>query len=226
MNAQSVGGLNPEASRLFRVHKTCWKMLRKRGYNVDDSYINMTTEDFSREFGDIPARERLTILVQKLDDPEDQLYVFFPEGDKTVGPNGNIEKGSEKIGVSHLKLFYQKMQTENVRRAIIVTRNNLTPFARTLIKEVTLRGYRMEYFRETELLVDITEHKLVPEHIILTQQQKQELLDRYRLKPSQLPRIQSTDPVARYLGLKTHQVVKIIRPSETAGRYITYRICY
>jgi DNA-directed RNA polymerases I, II, and III subunit RPABC1 len=243
MNAQTVGNLNPEASKLFRIQRTCWKMLKKRGYNVDDSHINMTTEEFQREFGDNPARESLTILVQKVDDPEEQLYVFFPEGDKS----GDKLFSAEKIGVTHLKLFYARMKNENVRRAIVIVRNNLTPIAKQMIKEVTLRGknssiinfndgkvtarlcmhlgYRMEYFREMELLVDITEHKLVPEHIVLSQQQKQELLDRYRLKPSQLPRIQVTDAVARYLGLKPHQVVKIIRPSETAGRYITYRIC-
>ena len=58
---------------------------------------------------------------------------------------------------------------------------------------------------------------------MLCDKEKRLLLDRYKLKVQQLPRLQKGAPVAKFFGLELGDVVKIIRPSETAGRYTTYR---
>ena len=73
-------------------------------------------------------------------------------------------------------------------------------------------------------MVNITHHKLVPKHVVLTVNEKKRLLEKYKLRDSQLPRMQVTDPVSRYFGLNKGQVCKIIRNSETAGRYVAYRV--
>jgi DNA-directed RNA polymerase I, II, and III subunit RPABC1 len=104
----------------------------------------------------------------------------------------------------------------------MVVRSPITTIMRRVIHE--MKEIVIELFKEDELLVNITKHVLVPLHQILSNDEKQLLLDRYKLKEHQLPRIQCDDPVARFYGAVPGQVIKITRRSESAGRYIIYRL--
>ena len=125
------------------------------------------------------------------------------------------------IGIKQMRTFAQHINQHNFHTGILVTQASITPAALKIVP-VVLPSV-IETFQEQDLLVNITHHELVPKHVLLSAEEKRRLLERYRLKESQLPRIQTGDPVARYLGLRRGQVVKIIRKSETAGRYASYR---
>ena len=85
-----------------------------------------------------------------------------------------------------------------------------SPLARKEEKDCFIQ---LEIFTLDDLQVNITHHKLVPTHEVLTFEQKQELLDKYRISDHQLPKIYKTDPVARYFGVSHGEVMKITRES-------------
>lgn len=204
------GSALDNATRLFRVRKTCLEMLNDRGYLIGQDDLEETRDTFTQKFSEEPKRDDLTLLAPKQEDPTDQMFVFFPNEDK--------------VGVKTVKTYAERMKSEGVTRALMVVQANLTPFAKQAVGEMHSK-YHMEVFQELELLINITRHVLVPKHMLLDAAEKKTLLDRYKVRDTQLPRIQHSDPVARYYGMQRGQVVRIVRPSETAGRYVTYRLC-
>lgn len=204
--------------RLWRAFRTVKEMVRDRGYFITQEDIDLSLEDFKAKYCDSmgnPQRKMMSFQAN----PTEEAIVKFPE----LGSMWVEFCDEESVGVKTMKNFVIHIQEKNYQTGIFVYRTNVTPSAMKLVPSIP--PATIETFHEASLVVNITHHELVPKHIRLNTDEKQELLRRYRLKESQLPRIQRADPVALYLGLKRGEVVKIIRKSETSGRYASYRIC-
>jgi DNA-directed RNA polymerase I, II, and III subunit RPABC1 len=176
--------------------KVILNMLKKRKYVIEDEeeFISSTEEEF---------------LTHKIDDPDHKIFVFFP-------------KVSAKVGVFTIRQYIKEMQENDVNQAIIVVKDAITAFAKQVFVEA--KPLVIECFKENELLIDKLEHVLVPTHVLLDEEEKKELLKIYKSKEGQLPKMLSSDPIARYFGAKKGQVFKITRASESSGNYIYYRI--
>lgn len=72
--------------------------------------------------------------------------------------------------------------------------------------------------------INILKHELVPKHTIMKDEEIKELLEKYKINLSQLPKTIATDPVVKALNAKEGDVLKIIRKSHTAGISEYYRI--
>jgi DNA-directed RNA polymerase I, II, and III subunit RPABC1 len=220
--------VNSDCSRLFRAHRTCCEMLRDRGYaliraNIVDGNDNVQSEPgrephgayesldaFCAAYGNQTVeREHLTLLARRVEPPHDRIFVFFASD-----PN---------VGVKPIRTYQERMTEQKMRRAILVVQESVTPFAKKELASIAPQ-FVIEVFTERELLFNKTHSDLVPPHTLLTKAEKEQLLADWKVKEAQLPRINQSDPIARYYGYRRGQVCKIVRRSETAGRYVTYRI--
>ena len=72
--------------------------------------------------------------------------------------------------------------------------------------------------------LDIAEHKLVPLHEIISEEERKEVLEKYKITPDQLPKILNTDPVSISISAQPGQIIKVIRKSHTAIEAVAYRL--
>ncbi|XP_041441133.1 DNA-directed RNA polymerases I, II, and III subunit RPABC1 isoform X2 [Xenopus laevis] len=140
-----------ETYRLWKIRKTIMQLCHDRGYLVTQDELDQTLDEFKAQFGDKPSEGRprrtdLTVLVAHNDDPTDQMFVFFPE--------------EPKVGIKTIKMYCQRMQEENITRALIVVQQGMTPSAKQSLVDMAPK-YILEQFLQQELLINITEHELI-----------------------------------------------------------------
>ncbi len=122
------------------------------------------------------------------------------------------------VGVQFVNEVKKVMKSEGAERGIIITSGRFTQAAKSHSRK---RG--IELIPRIFPSFNIFEHVLVPKHEIVQQEERQQVLNEYRVQPYQLPRLKASDPAVKAIGAKPGDIVRITRDSPTAGKYVSYR---
>ncbi len=126
--------------------------------------------------------------------------------------------GVEMIGIRYINLLSKKVESLGLDGGIIISTGKYTYSARS-----NARKKGVEIIPPNFPSFNIFEHYLVPKHEILSPEEKEAVLKKYRVEPYQLPLLRTSDPVAKVIGARAGDLVKITRKSPTAGEYVSYR---
>lgn len=85
----------------------------------------------------------------------------------------------------------------------------------------------VQLFKVNELLVDVSQHVMVPKHEPVRDEATiLQIMRLYKVNNRHnFPLIMTNDRMARHLALRHGELVRITRPSPSAGTYMFYRCC-
>ncbi len=205
-------------SSICKSRKVILDLMKRLDYNVDD-YSNFSTDEINTKFINL----QLDMLIEK----------------NEVNP---VTQRKNKV---YIRYYLAKSITENEIRNLIA---DLFEITQTLTKEDTLYIISenepnatllalLKHIWETEgifivvqnikrLQFNILEHVYVPQHRILSNEEKIKVMVKYNIQnDSQFPDVSRFDPVSQAICLRPGEVCEIMRPSKTSIVAPYYRIC-
>ena len=122
------------------------------------------------------------------------------------------------VGVAYINQLKKAMTEAKVEKGIIVTSGRYSSAAK-----VNAKKKKIELIPRIFPSFNIFDHEFVPKHEILTAEERKKLLTEYKVQPYQLPRIKASDPAVKAIGARSGDIVRVVRKSPTAGKYVAYR---
>lgn len=122
------------------------------------------------------------------------------------------------VGVQYINQLTKIMEEEKLETGMVVTSGRYTQAAKKKAQK-----NKIELIPRIFPVFNIFDHELVPKHEILPPDEREKMLAEYRVQPYQLPRVKTSDPAVKAIGAGAGDIVRIIRESATAGKYVAYR---
>lgn len=204
----------PLFSKIYKSRQIMLEILgEKRGFDIS-KYEN----EGSKELRSMWENKQLDILVEN------------PETNKKIYIKYHLE---QKIKATHIYDYIEDIfDIENLLKPddelIIVTKDNLNDTIKNLLQQINSNDNRfVNVYDINSYLFNILKHEMVPEHMVLTDEETEQIIKQYYVDDiTKFPNISRFDPVALAIGLRPKQMVKIKRSSPTAIETLYYRICH
>lgn len=218
--------------KVFRSRQVLLEILHERGYDTTgaEKYgpeeirqaLVATSDGHALELT-LNAREgqtpvtptvRIYIFLQRL---KQKLAGFLKSLESTGGGEG--QRDPDKLG----------SPVDPAKTSVICLINEpvVPVFNHASVTVWAKRNLRLSFFFIDSTQMNPLSHYLVPPHEIVPKEEHDALMkSMYITQKSQFPLIRyHEDPITRVIGAVPGDIIKIIRPSPSAGEYIVYRVC-
>jgi DNA-directed RNA polymerase I, II, and III subunit RPABC1 len=198
-----------EKKEWFNVRKTVLEMLQDRGNLIPEEVSIVNFEQFSIKFD----TDNIDIFIND-EIKNKKIYVHFNINlNKKFGKNDLVETLKKVVGT---------YKDENINLILLLREKENS----TVTKELERKQYEnVEIFLKKNMVFNITHHRYVPKHIVLNDEESEEIVLKFNTPKIKFPKILKSDPVSRYFALKSGMMFKILRNSPEVGESISYRYC-
>ena len=196
---------------IYKSRNTLIEILQQREFNVDD-YNEFSINEINVMFNN----NQLDLL---LENNNNKIFVKYYLG-KSLRPNNILEIAED--------LFNLEEILNKTDELLIIVKDDINDSIKnTLIQLWEQQNIFISIISLKRLQYNILNHVLVPEHIIMSNEEKNDIKKQYIIvNDSKFPEISRFDSVATVIGLRPEQLCKIIRSSKTAITSEYFRLCY
>ena len=199
-------------NNIYKSRNILIEILQERGFNVDD-YNEFSIIELNAMFNN----NQLDLLLENINGTK--IFVKYYLG-KSLRPNNIQEIADDLFNI-------EDILSRNDELLIIVKDDINDSIKNILIHIWNTQKIFVSIISLKRLQYNILKHVLVPEHIIMTEEEKNDVKKKYNIiNDSKFPEISRFDPVSYTIGLRPGNLCKIIRPSKTSITSEYFRLCY
>ena len=212
---------SPLISKIYKSRNIILKILKSRGFNVDD------WSDFS--VTEVQAMFNNKELDMLLENPTTKKKVYVKY--HLSGTKGGTSMS--RLGTSHIYDYVDDLfDIEDVLTSnddlIIISKDKTNQTIKDLIEQLFIKDKKfVNIYNFHDYLFNVLEHEMQPKFRILSEEEKQKIMKQYNItKDKEFPDISRFDPVSQAIGIRPGEVMEITRSSPTAVKSVYFRICY